>query len=291
MRISKIGVVGCGSVAQGIAQNVADSKLEVILLDEEEGWLQKARAGIELSLDYEISRWGLTPGDKKSILKRIGLTTDIQKLHSVQILIEAKGRNLDEKIGIFKKIEPVCAESTVFMTNVTTISVTEIQKKLKQSDRLIGLHFILPVHKSIIVELIKGAQTSEQVVHTTKLVMETLGKRCIEVSEYPGFVVSRIILPMINTAAQVLMEGLASAEDIDDAIHLGYNLTVGPLEMADQIGIDVVLEYLDSIFKDLGDPSYRPCPLIRKMVREGKLGQKAGAGFFTYDASMRRVRN
>lgn len=291
MKMKIVGVVGCGIVAQGIAQNVANSKLEVIMYDENENWLRSGIAGIELAMDNEISRWGLTPGDKRSILARITTTTVIQDLRAAQVLIEAKGRTFEEKRDIFKDMEAICSDSTIFMTNSTTISITDIQKQLRFPDRLIGLHFILPVFKSIIVEVIKGVRTSDLIVQKTKLLMETLGKKCIEVYEYPGFVTSRIILPMINTAAQVLLEGLATADAIDDAIHLGYNLSLGPLAMADQIGIDVVLNYLDSIHKNLGDPTYRPCPLLRKMTREGKLGVKSGEGFFRYDEMKRRIKN
>jgi 3-hydroxybutyryl-CoA dehydrogenase len=276
-------------VAQGIAQNVAHAKLDVIMYDENENWLRNGISGIELSIDYEISRWGLTPSDKKSILKRITTTTTIQHLKSVQILIEAKGRTFEEKRDIFREMEAICSDTTLFMTNTTTISITDIQRHLRFPDRLIGLHFILPIPSSIIVEVVKGVKTTDSVVQKTKLLMETLGKRSIEVYEYPGFVTSRIILPMINTAAQVLLEGLASAADIDDAIHLGYNLSLGPLALADQIGIDVVLNYLDSIHRNLGDPTYRPSPLLRKMVREGKLGLKSGEGFFKYDELKRRI--
>ena len=289
MKITTIGVVGCGPVAQGIAQNVAHSKLEVIMYDTNENWLRSGVAGIELFLDSEISRWGLTPGDKKSILRRITTTTTIQDLRAVQILLEAKGRSFEEKRDIFKDMEAICSDQTLFMTNTTTISVTDIQQHLRFPERLIGLHFILPIPKTMIVELVKGVRTSDAVVQKTKLLMETLGKKCIEVYEFPGFVTSRIILPMINTAAQVLLEGLASASDIDDAVHMGYNLSLGPLALADQIGIDTVLNYLEDIYKNLGDPTYRPCPLLRKMVREGKLGQKTGQGFFKYDELKRRI--
>jgi len=291
MRIKTIGVVGCGTVAQGISQNIAHAKLDVVMYDQTEQWLKGGLDGIELTIDNEISRWGLTPSDKKAIISRIFTTTNIRELKSVQILIEAKGRSLEEKTDIFHDMEAICPDTTIFMSNTTTIGVTDIQKKLMFPERLIGLHFILPVHKSIIVEVIKGIHTMDEVVKTTKFLMDTLGKRSIEVYEYPGFVTTRIILPMINTAAHVLLEGLASAEDIDRAINLGYNLTMGPLAIADQMGIDVALSYLDSIYKQLGDPSYRPCPLFRKMVREDKLGVKTGEGFFKYDKMKRRIQN
>jgi 3-hydroxybutyryl-CoA dehydrogenase len=291
MRIQKIGVVGCGTVAQGIALNIAHAKLEVIMYDETENWLKDGLSGIELTIDNEISRWGLTPADKKAIMSRISTTMKMRELKDVQILIEAKGRSLEEKAKIFMDMEAICHDTTIFMTNTTTIGVTDVQKQLMFPERIIGLHFILPVHKSIIVEVIKGIHTTEDVVKTTKFLMDTLGKKSIEVYEYPGFVTTRIIMPMINTAAHVLLEGLASAEDIDRAINLGYNLTQGPLAMADEMGIDVALTYLDSIYKQLGDPSYRPCPLFRKMVREGRLGVKSGHGFFKYDKMKRRIQN
>ena len=289
MRITTIGVLGCGQVAQGIAQNVAHAKIDVILCDEQESWLRGGVAGIELAIDSEISRWGLTTGDKKAILKRIKTTTNRQDLKAAQILIEAKGQTFEEKRDLFLEMESICPETTLFMTNTTTISISEIQRHLRLPERLIGLHFILPIPASVIVEVVKGIRTSDAVVQETKRLMDTLGKRAIEIYEYPGFVTSRIILPMINTAVQVLMEGLATADDIDDAIHLGYNLSLGPLALADQIGIDVVLDSLDSIYRNLGDPTYRPSPLLRKMVREGKLGLKSGEGFFKYDERKRRI--
>ncbi len=291
MKIRKIGIIGCGLVAQGIAQNLAHSKLEVIMYDEKRFWLENGIEAISVAIDNEISRWGLTPSDKKSILSRIDITTRIQDLREADILIEAKGKSFEAKRDILAETETVCRDTTIFMSNTTTISVSNIQNYLKFPERLIGLHFIPPIPKTPIVEIIKGIKTDEDVVKVTKLLMETIGKRCIEVYEYPGFVTSRVILPMINTAAQVLLEGLATPEDIDAAIQLGYNMSMGPLAIADQIGIDVVLSYLDSIFRNLGDPSYRACPLLRKMVREGKLGVKTREGFFKYDEKMRRIKN
>lgn len=291
MKIRKIGIIGCGLVAQGIAQNLSHSKLEVIMFDEKRYWLENGIEAISVAIDNEISRWGLTPSDKKAILSRIEISTRIQDLRDANILIEAKGQNFEDKKDILIEAETVCDDKTVFMTNTTTISISNIQNYLKFPERLIGLHFIPPIPKTPIVEIIKGVKTDEEVVKITKLLMETIGKRCIEVYEYPGFVTSRVILPMINTAAQVLLEGLATAEDIDAAIQLGYNMSMGPLAIADQIGIDVVLSYMDSIFRNLGDPSYRACPLLRKMVRERKLGVKTREGFFKYDEKMRRIKN
>ncbi len=290
MKIRKIGIIGCGLIAQGIAQNLAYSKLEVMMYDEKRYWLESGLESISVAIDNEISRWGLTPSDKKAILSRIDITTRIQDLRDVNILIEAKGKTFEDKKDVFIEAESVCSDKTVFMTNTTTISISNIQDFLKFPERLIGLHFIPPIPKTPIVEIIKGIKTDDEVVKVTKLLMETIGKRCIEVYEYPGFVTSRIILPMINTAAQVLLEGLATAEDIDAAIQLGYNMSMGPLAIADQIGLDVVLSYMDSIFKNLGDPSYRACPLLRKMVREQKLGVKTREGFFKYDEKMRRIK-
>lgn len=291
MKIHKIGVIGSGLVAQGIAQIVAHSKLEVVLFDECQEWLDRSMATIGLTIDNEISRWGLTPSDKKAILKRITPTTDITELGSTQILLEAKGISIEEKQGFFSRVEEICGPETIFMTNVTTISITDIQKHLKIPERLVGLHFIPPVQNTPVVEVIKGCRTTDHVVQVTRILMETLGKRPIEVFEFPGLITSRIILPMINTAAQVLMEGLASAEDIDESIHLGFNMPQGPLAIADGIGIDLVLQHLESIFRNLGDPTYRPCPLFRKMVREGRLGIKSGEGFFKYDEMNRRIRS
>lgn len=289
MKISTIGIIGCGTVAQGAARAIAQSKLKVVLYDDREKWLSQAVEQVTQDLDKDIRRWGITPGDKKAILKRIGTTTRLTDLKAAQVVIETRGRHFDEIRDQFLKLEEICSDETILLMNTTTASVSELQKYLRRPKRMMGIHFLVPVSKSVVVEIIKGEKTSDETCATVKIFVGTLRKRCFEVFEYPGYLTARIILPMINTAANVLMEGLASAKEIDDAIHLGFNLSLGPLAMADQMGIDVVLDSLDGLFKHLGDPTYRACPLLRRMVREGKLGVKSGEGFHRYDSQYRRI--
>ena len=289
MKQNLVAILGTGTIAQGIAMTVARNALDVIMYDENEENLEEALKGIEFSIDREIEKWGMTESEKRAVLSRIETTTVKADLANAAIFFESKGKSEEEKKELISNLDFISDSDALLIMTTTTISVTEVSKILRDPSRLIGLHFIHPVYKVPIVEVVKGLKTSPKTVERTKQFLSDLGREYIEVFEYPGYVTTRVILPLLNEAMHVLMEGLASAEDIDKAIRLGYDMSMGPLALADFIGLDYVLEWLESLFKELGEAKFRPCPLLRKLVREEKLGLKTGEGFFKYDKEGKRV--
>ena len=289
MKQNLVAILGTGTIAQGIAMTVARNALDVIIYDENEENLQEALKGIEFSIDREIEKWGMTESEKRAVLSRVELTTVKADLANAAIFFESKGKSEKEKKDLISNLDFISDSDALLIMTTTTISVTEVSKVLRDPSRLIGLHFIHPVYKVPIVEVVKGLKTSSTTVEKTKHFLSDLGREYIEVFEYPGYVTTRVILPLLNEAMHVLMEGLASAEDIDKAIRLGYDMSMGPLALADYIGLDYVLEWLESLFKELGEAKFRPCPLLRKLVREEKLGLKSGEGFFKYDNEGKKV--
>ncbi len=289
MKQNLVAILGTGTIAQGIAMTVARNALDVIMYDESEENLKEALKGIEFAIDREIEKWGMTESEKRAVLSRIETTTVKADLANAAIFFESKGKTEEEKKELISNLDFISDSDALLIMTTTTISVTEVSKVLRDPSRLIGLHFIHPVYKVPIVEVVKGLKTSKETVLRTKQFLSDLGREYIEVFEYPGYVTTRVILPLLNEAMHVLMEGLASAEDIDKAIRLGYDMSMGPLALADYIGLDYILEWLESLFKELGEPKFRPCPLLRKLVREEKLGIKTGEGFFKYDKEGKRV--
>jgi 3-hydroxybutyryl-CoA dehydrogenase len=203
-------------------------------------------------------------------------------------VIEAVDEDFELKKSIFKKLDQICPPETIFVSNTSTLSLTKISEVTKRPDKIIGMHFLNPVPKVPLVELVRALKTSDETFKKVKAFAEQIGKTVVEVYEYPGFVTTRVILPMLNEAMHVLMEGIATAEGIDTAMKLGYNFQMGPLEMADTMGLDEVLTWMETLYRELGE-KYRPCPLLRKLVREGKLGKKTGEGFFKYDEYGRKI--
>jgi len=289
MKQNLVAILGTGTIAQGIAMTVARNALDVIMYDESEENLKEALKGIEFAIDREIEKWGMTESEKRAVLSRIETTTVKADLANAAIFFESKGKTEEEKKELISNLDFISDSDALLIMTTTTISVTEVSKVLRDPSRLIGLHFIHPVYKVPIVEVVKGLKTSKETVLRTKQFLSDLGREYIEVFEYPGYVTTRVILPLLNEAMHVLMEGLASGEDIDKAIRLGYDMSMGPLALADYIGLDYILEWLESLFKELGEPKFRPCPLLRKLVREEKLGIKTGEGFFKYDKEGKRV--
>ena len=281
--IQRVAVVGLGTMGQGIAQIIAQQGIQVLLYDKDKQALDKALQEIEEHLDREIERWGLTKGDKRAILSRLQSTEDKKELKDVNLVIESVPDILSLKRELFGEFDDICPKETIFVSNTSTLSLTEIAESTNRQDRVIGMHFLNPVPKTPLVEIVRALKTSDATYQYIKAFGEHLGKTVVEVYEYPGYVTTRIILPMLNEAMHVLMEGVASAEGIDTAMKLGYGFNIGPLALADMMGLDEVMTWMESLFKELGDLKYRPCPLLRKMVRAGHLGRKTCEGFFKYD--------
>jgi len=209
---------------------------------------------------------------------------DLNEISDCDLIIEATGENYQLKRILFKKLDEIANKDTIIVSNSSTLSLTEIANVTNRKDRIIGMHFLNPVPKVPLVELVKGMDTSDETVAITKEFASKIGKTAIEVYEYPGFVTTRAIVPLLNEAMHILLEGIASAKDIDTAMKLGYNFQMGPLELADSMGLEAVLTWMEQLYRTLGEPRYRPCPLLRKLVRERKLGKKTGQGFFKYDS-------
>jgi 3-hydroxybutyryl-CoA dehydrogenase len=283
MTVRAVGLVGGGTMGQGIAIACGAAGLDVLLY-EKSG--EQARASVEAIgelLDRDIAKWRRTESEKRAILGRVRVVDDIAGLEAAQIVIEAVYEDLDLKASIFQKLDHVCPPEDILATNTSSLSVTEIATRTKRPDRVIGLHFLQPVPKVPLVEVVRGLSTSGETFQAAMDFVRVLGKTGIEVFEYPGYVTTRVILPFINEAMHVVMEGVATADAVDTSMRLGYGLPAGPLALADRMGLDEVGRWMQYLFEELGDLKYRPCPLLRKMVRAGQLGVKSGKGFFEYD--------
>ncbi|MCB0743977.1 MAG: NAD(P)-binding domain-containing protein [Ignavibacteriales bacterium] len=278
-----VAIIGAGVMGQGIAQTVASSGIDVVIIEKDQKHLELAKEKIQSSMRYEIERWAMTQSEMKSIMSRINWKLDLAEVSDCDLIIEAIAENYQLKRILFKKLDEVANPNTILVSNTSTLSLTEIASVTNRPDKIIGMHFLNPVPKVPLVELVKGMGTSDDTVTKSKAFAAKIGKTPIEVYEYPGFVTTRAIVPLLNEAMHILLEGIASAKDIDIAMKLGYNFKMGPLELADSMGLDEVLTWMEQLWKTLGEPRYRPCPLLRKLVRERKLGKKTKEGFFKYD--------
>ena len=284
-RIDTVAIIGAGVMGQGIAQTISAAGLDVILVEQDPEHLKMAQDSLKCSMDREVARWAMTSSEVKSILSRIKWATDFKEIPNCDLIIEAVDENFDLKVKIFKELDKIAKQGTIIISNTSTLSLTKISGTLLRSDHIIGMHFLNPVPKVPLVELVRGLHTSDKTVEKMKTFAQRIGKTAVEVYEYPGFVTTRAIVPLLNEAMHILLEGVATAKDIDTAMRLGYNFNVGPLEMADSMGLDEVLAWMESLWATLGEPRYRPCPILRKLVRERKLGKKTGEGFFKYDTN------
>ncbi len=284
-KIKRVAVVGAGTMGRGISQLIASKGIDVILIERHEEGAKEALEKLDSSMDAEIARWTMTESEKKAILSRTTVTSDIQGTVYGDLVIEAVTENLVIKQNLFRKIDQICDAETIFVTNASALSITEIASVTNRQDKVIGMHFLNPVPKIPVVEIVRGLKTSDETFKLVKEFSETLDKTAVEVYEYPGYITTRVIVPMINEAMYILMEGVASAEHIDTAIKLGYGFSRGPLATADMIGLDELMKWMETLFRELGEAKYRPCPLLRKLVRAGHLGVKTGKGFFEYPTS------
>ena len=289
MAIQNVYVVGAGVMGCGIAETIASHGLEVYLIDKTTRLAEKGIKRISENIDREILRWGLTESDKKAILSRIHPSSDLALVSDAEMVIEAIPDRLGVKRDLFDELDRLSPASTVLVTNTSTLSITEIASVTRRPDKIIGLHFLNPVTKVQIVEVVRGLKTSDSTYQFIREFAEIINKKPILVHEYPGYVTTRIIVPLLNEAMHVLMEGISTAEDIDEAMKLGFGFNVGPLALADMMGLDEVMAWMENLIEELSDHKYNPCPLLRKMVRAGHLGVKSGIGFFRYDAEGHRI--
>jgi 3-hydroxybutyryl-CoA dehydrogenase len=282
MGIQSVGIIGAGTMGNGIAQACAVSGLNVVMVDINDAAVAKGLSSIAGSLDRLIKKEKMTEAEKASTLARIKTSTNYQDFTGSQMVIEAATENYDLKIKILKQLDGIVSKKTIIASNTSSISITQMAAEVSNPQRFIGMHFFNPVPMMTLVEIIRGLQTDD---HTHGLVQEmskVLGKEPITVKNAPGFVVNRILVPMINEAFFVLAEGLATPEDIDAGMKLGCNHPIGPLTLADMIGLDTCLAIMEVYFKNFSDSKYRPCPLLREMVAAGYLGRKSGKGVYSY---------
>lgn len=280
--MKKVGVLGTGTMGAGIIQVLAQSGYEVVLRARRETSVEKGIATIEKNLSKMVAKEKITEDQKTEIMGRIHGSTDIEIVKDADLIIEAATEDMEAKKALFAELDELVGPDTILATNTSSLSITEIASATKRPDKIIGMHFFNPVPAMKLVEIIKGLATSEETKKTIVELSEKLGKTPVEVEEAPGFVVNRILIPMINEAIGILADGVADAEGIDNAMKLGANHPMGPLALGDLIGLDVVLAIMDVLYKEYGDPKYRAHVLLKKMVRAGKLGRKSGEGFFKY---------
>ncbi|NIK77648.1 3-hydroxybutyryl-CoA dehydrogenase [Paenibacillus castaneae] len=290
MNIRKVGVVGLGTMGQGIAEMLASKGLEVIMIERSQERLEHGVQMIEISLDKQIEKWALTQTEKKLMMNRMETSLDYEKLADCELVIETISEDLDSKKLVFEAIDRICGPEAILASNTSTLSLTELASVTGRPDRVIGTHFIYPVFKIDLVEIVRGLKTSDETFLRTKhFVEEVIQKKGVMVFESPGFVTTRLICLLINEALHVLEEGVATAEDIDNAMRIGYSFHHGPFEMCDRFGLDSVLAALERMFREYGELKYRPSIVLKKMVRAGQLGAKTGSGFFKYDMDGDRI--
>jgi len=280
----KIGVVGSGTMGNGIAQTAATKGFEVVVCDINDEFLQKAVVNIGKSLDRFVKKETMTEADKTAALGRIRTTTKLEDLKDCALIVEAATENFEIKKQIFQTLDAACLAETILASNTSSISITKIAGVTKRADKVIGMHFFNPVPLMKLVEIIRGIATSDETYGRVKELTETLGKVPHECNDFPGFVSNRVLMPMINEAIFALHEGVATKEAIDEVMKLGMNHPMGPLALADFIGLDVCLAILNVLHTGFADSKYRPCPLLVKMVDAGWLGRKSGKGFYEYQS-------
>ena len=282
MSITTVGIIGAGTMGNGIAQACAVSGINVVMVDISDAAVAKGIATVAGSLDRLLKKEKITAPDKDAAMARIKGSTSYDDLKAAQLVIEAATENFDLKVKILKQIDAVVAPDVIVATNTSSLSITKLAAITTRADRFIGMHFFNPVPMMALVEIIRGLQTSDATHAAVHAMATSLGKTPITVKNAPGFVVNRILMPMINEAFFVLAEGLATAGDIDAGMKLGCNQPIGPLALADMIGLDVCLAVMDVYLSEYGDSKYRPCPLLKEMVAAGRLGRKTGQGVYTY---------
>ena len=278
-----VGVLGTGTMGAGIIQVLAQNGYNVVMRARRQTSVDRGLATVEKNLDRLIKKEKITEADKADVMSRITGSTDISVVKDADLIIEAATEDMEAKKALFQELDELCKPETIIATNTSALSITEIAAATNRPDKIIGMHFFNPVPAMKLVEIVKGLTTSDETRETILDLTRKLGKTPVDVAEAPGFVVNRILIPMINEGIGILADGVADAEGIDTAMQLGANHPMGPLALGDLVGLDVCLAIMEALYREYGDTKYRPHPLLRKMVRANKLGRKTGEGFYNYN--------
>jgi 3-hydroxybutyryl-CoA dehydrogenase len=283
MNMQTIMVVGAGQMGSGIAQVAAQAGFRVILNDIQREFVDRGRRTIENNLARSVEKGKMSAEDKEAVLSRLTLSVDLADGRDADFVVEAVTENMDVKAEIFRKLDGICPAHTVLASNTSSLPITEIAAVTRRPEKVIGMHFMNPVPVMKLVEIIRGLQTADEVYQLTEDLARQMGKVPVSVNDFPGFVSNRVLMPMINEAIYCVYEGVAEPEAIDEVMKLGMNHPMGPLTLADFIGLDTCLYIMEVLYEGFGDSKYRPCPLLRKYVKAGWLGRKSGRGFYVYN--------